>query len=103
MGVGFNVNSDLRRHPDLHSIATSLRCENEGHFIVREQLLATFCNYIEEFLTYKHDVLYRRAMDTQLFDRGRMVRVTNVKEGVTFRASVQEISPGWLITVKGTL
>lgn len=49
LGIGLNLNCDMRRDPIMHSIATSVKCEL-GHTLAREEVLSGICNRLEALL-----------------------------------------------------
>ncbi|KAK3102968.1 hypothetical protein FSP39_015379 [Pinctada imbricata] len=100
LGMGINVNSDMRRHPELYGIATSVRCENRGGFIDREEMMASFCGNLERLLKCDHDTLYDMASKSQLFDKGLRVRVTEYNSGQTFPGVMKNITSDWMVTIQ---
>lgn len=101
LGMGINVNSDMRRHPDLIGIATSIRCENGGAVVSRERVLADVCNKLEYYLSLSHGDLYTEACKFQMFKKGHPVRVHHVIDGIMFPATFKEMEEDWSIIVKG--
>ncbi len=81
VGVGINVNLDIRAYPEIVDIATSLR-HVVGAEVPREPLLASFCNHFER--------LYEQALSGSLAPfqawRDRLVtlgREVTATEGTT--------------------
>ncbi|XP_048779886.2 uncharacterized protein LOC125683116 [Ostrea edulis] len=100
LGMGINVNSDMRRHPDLVGIATSIRCENGGAVVSRERVLADVCNKLEYYLSLSHGDLYTEACKFQMFKKGHPVRVHHVIDGIMFPATFEGMEEDWSIFVK---
>ncbi|XP_061177023.1 uncharacterized protein LOC133185730 isoform X2 [Saccostrea echinata] len=101
LGMGINVNSDMRRHPDLTGIATSVCCENGGTVVSREKVLADICNKLEYYLDLSHENLYTEACKFQMFKKGQKVRVNHVIDGMMFPATVEGIQEDWNIKITG--
>jgi biotin-(acetyl-CoA carboxylase) ligase len=99
--MGINVNCDMRRHPDLVGIATSIRCENGGAVLSRERVLADVCNKLEYYLSLSHGDLYTEACRFQMFKKGQKVRVHHVIDGLTFPATVEGMEEDWRMVVRG--
>lgn len=99
--MGINVNSDMRRHPDLVGIATSIRCENGRVVTSREKVLAEVCNKIEYYLGLSHNDLFREASQFQLFKAEQKVRVQPILGGMMFPATVEELQEDWCIVLRG--
>ncbi|XP_061177016.1 uncharacterized protein LOC133185730 isoform X1 [Saccostrea echinata] len=99
LGMGINVNSDMRRHPDLTGIATSVCCENGGTVVSREKVLADICNKLEYYLDLSHENLYTEACKFQMFKKGQKVRVNHVIDGMMFPATVEGIQEDWNIKI----
>lgn len=99
--MGINVNSDMRRNPDLIGIATSIRCEKGGVVTSREKVLAEVCNKMEFYLSLSHKDLFREASKFLLFKAEQKVRVQPVLGGKMFSATVEELQEDWCIIVRG--
>ncbi|XP_052721935.1 uncharacterized protein LOC128192914 [Crassostrea angulata] len=102
LGMGINVNSDMRRNPDLVGIATSIRCENGGVVSSREKVLAEVCNKVEFYLGLSHEDLFQEASKFLLFRAEQKVRVQPVLGGKMFSATVEELQEDWCIIVRDT-
>ncbi|GFR97474.1 bifunctional ligase/repressor BirA [Elysia marginata] len=76
LGMGINVNSDVRRNPELSSIATSIKCERGGRPVNREQFFADVCARLEHNLEqtratnldiFRQENVFREAQDISAF------------------------------------
>ena len=102
IGIGMNVNSDTRRSPDLHSIATSVQCELEGQNVSREKLVAGISGYLEEFLPLYSKDCYKKVIQHQLFSVGQHVHIYNKKSGETRKGRLLAIQEDWSVKLQGS-
>ncbi|KAJ8298991.1 hypothetical protein KUTeg_023051 [Tegillarca granosa] len=100
LGIGLNVNADIRRHPDLHTIATSVRCELNGQIMNREKLFADICNNLEETLEWSRDKLYTEAMENLLFNPGTTLKINHALGGKISIGQLEKIQDNWDIIFK---
>jgi BirA family biotin operon repressor/biotin-[acetyl-CoA-carboxylase] ligase len=85
VGVGLNVNLDVRAIPEIADIATSLR-QQLGREISREEVLAAFLNRFEPlYVESERGTAVREAWRSRLDTLGRQIRVASgglVEEGL---------------------
>ena len=101
LGMGINVNSDMRRHPELLGIATSIRCENGGEWVSREKVLADVCNRLEYYLGLGHEEIFTETSRFLLFQPEQQVKAHHVLDGIKFPATVQRLTENWRMIVRG--
>ncbi|CAG5136000.1 unnamed protein product [Candidula unifasciata] len=77
LGMGINVNADVRRSSDLQSIATSMVCERDGQFVDREKFLADVCLQLEQTLANKKEDNYQMFLRENLFQKDCDISVSN--------------------------
>lgn len=56
LGIGLNLNSDMRHQTELLGLATSTLCET-GTTLPREEVFAEICNLLEEYLAKPREEL----------------------------------------------
>ncbi|XP_078331860.1 uncharacterized protein LOC111114037 isoform X2 [Crassostrea virginica] len=100
LGMGINVNSDMRRHPELLGIATSIRCENGGEWVSREKVLADVCNRLEYYLGLSHEEIFTETSRFLLFQPEQQVKAHHVLDGIKFPATVQGLTGNWRMIVR---
>lgn len=100
VGIGVNVNSDVRRHPELHRISTSARSELHGNRVSRELFLAKMSKYLEEFLPLAKEDLHVRVMKVQLFQVGQPIKVHSDLHNRVEDAVIEEFLEDWSLKLK---
>ncbi|XP_041367711.1 bifunctional ligase/repressor BirA-like [Gigantopelta aegis] len=99
LGIGLNVNYDIRRDQNLSAIATSVACELGGATVSREMLLARLCNQLEINLQKSQKELYDEFLQYSLFKPGDPILIHD-KHGKIFDAEIIEIQETWRMLVK---
>ena len=89
-GIGINVNFDAGAHPEIASIATSLRTEL-GRDVAREEVLAALLNHVEQqYVALRRGEVISMPWKHRLDTLGKPVRVEfaggSVEEGVAVDA-----------------
>ncbi|KAL5006908.1 hypothetical protein ScPMuIL_015714 [Solemya velum] len=103
LGIGLNVNSDIRRHPLLHSIATSIQCELSGRVTSREVLFSQICNSLEEYLSMDRTKIFSLFSKNQMISVDDSVRVyAENEQRKSFAALLKEINYNWNVVLKDT-
>ncbi|RUS73136.1 hypothetical protein EGW08_019098 [Elysia chlorotica] len=95
LGMGINVNSDVRRNSELSSIATSIKCERGGVPVSREKFLADLCACLEINLEQNREAnldLFRRE---NLFGAFQDISVSCPSEGRVIDGKFLEICDNW--------
>ncbi|CAL1535780.1 unnamed protein product [Lymnaea stagnalis] len=95
LGMGINVNADVRRNPELHSIATSLLCEREGVSVNREEFFADVCSTLEATLSRPRDDLLAEFRRANLFQRHDNISVSCLIEGNIIDGEFLKICENW--------
>ncbi|XP_050409916.1 uncharacterized protein LOC126824660 [Patella vulgata] len=95
LGIGVNVNSDVRRNPELYSLATSIKCELGGYEVCREELFANMCLYLEENLAKSRRQLHKEFIQHQLFKPGTDVVVLSLADNESYPAQILKIKDNW--------
>lgn len=100
VGIGVNVNADVRRHPELHMISTSARSQLHGNMVNRELFLAKMSKYLEEFLPLKKEDLFEKAIKYQLFQLGDPVKIHSELNTKVTDGTLVEFLDNWSIKLK---
>ena len=74
LGIGLNVNSDMRRDSDLCGLATSTWCET-GRRIPREEMLVAMCGKLSVYLNKSRSELLAMYGEHAVFSEGSNVKV----------------------------
>lgn len=103
LGIGVNVNSDVRRNPSLRKLATSVRTELGGRVVSREELLANICNYLEVCVHMDRADLLKEMTSYQLFLPGSAVKaLDSVDYREMYTGVLTELRHNWTCVIKGT-
>ncbi|BFZ04875.1 hypothetical protein BsWGS_07914 [Bradybaena similaris] len=102
LGMGINVNADVRRSSDLQSIATSMVCERDGQFVDREKFLADVCLQLEQTLANKKEDNYRMFLQENLFQEDCVISVSS-NMGEVFDGKFVTICKNWDVKFVDTL
>ncbi|XP_060084001.1 uncharacterized protein LOC132563259 [Ylistrum balloti] len=100
VGIGVNVNADVRRHPELHKISTSARSQLKGNIVNREEFLAKMSKYLEDFLPLTKEDLFQRAIKYQLFQLGDPVKIHSELNQKVTDGTLEEFMDNWSIKLK---
>ncbi|XP_033752342.1 uncharacterized protein LOC117336082 [Pecten maximus] len=100
VGIGVNLNADVRRHPELHMISTSARSQLQGNIVNREQFLAKMSKYLEELLPLTKEDLFQRAIKYQLFQLGEQVKIHSDLDEKVIDGTLEEFLDDWSIRLK---
>ncbi|XP_064601656.1 uncharacterized protein LOC135467751 [Liolophura sinensis] len=101
LGIGVNVNSDVRRNPSLRKLATSVRTELGGCIVYREELLANICNYLETCMHMDRTDLLKEMNSHQLFQPGSAVKVLDfVDYRELYTGVLTEVRHDWTCVIK---
>lgn len=100
LGMGINVNSDVRQSETLSAIATSLRCEL-GVTVDRARFLAKVCDLLEDILAWPEDVCFKKFKDNNIFQNGMKVLVHDNQMDRDFQATLNSLEENWEISLKG--
>ncbi|KAH9507564.1 hypothetical protein Btru_051483 [Bulinus truncatus] len=95
LGMGINVNADVRRSAELNSIATSLICERDGQSVCREKFLADVCTALETRLQSSQEDLLSEFKTLNLFHEQSKILVSFLSGGTVVDAEFLEICNNW--------
>ncbi|XP_055899882.1 uncharacterized protein LOC106066185 isoform X2 [Biomphalaria glabrata] len=95
LGMGINVNADVRRSAELNSIATSLLCEKDGQAVSREQFFADVCLILEKRLSCPREDLLSNFKAVNLFREHSKIVVSCLSGGAAIDADFIEICNNW--------
>ncbi|XP_021342617.1 uncharacterized protein LOC110443006 isoform X2 [Mizuhopecten yessoensis] len=100
VGIGVNVNADVRRHPELHTISTSARSQLNGSIVNREHFLAKMSKYLEECMSLTQEDLFQNAIKYQLFQLNEPVRIHSMLNQKVTDGTLVEFLDNWSIKLK---
>ncbi|XP_060591246.1 uncharacterized protein LOC132746152 [Ruditapes philippinarum] len=95
LGIGLNVNCDMRRDPVMHRISTSVMCEL-GRSVSREVIFAKICNHLEPLLKMDRQELLKLYKLHEAFQCGDKVKVYKQDNSVV-NCTFREVNDDWSV------
>ncbi|KAK3608509.1 hypothetical protein CHS0354_010362 [Potamilus streckersoni] len=102
LGIGLNVNGDIRRQNTLSPFATNIMSELNGTSVCREKLFASISNHLEEYVSKSRAELMELYTQHQTFAPGDLVQVSRINQTQTTICKVKGISDKWRILLQGS-
>ncbi|KAL3841403.1 hypothetical protein ACJMK2_019555 [Sinanodonta woodiana] len=102
IGIGLNVNGDIRRQNTFSTVATNIMSELNGTLICREKLFASISNNLEKFLSKSRAELMELYTQHQTFAPGDLVKVSRSNQTKPSICKVRGISNKWGILLQGS-
>ncbi|KAK3608508.1 hypothetical protein CHS0354_010360 [Potamilus streckersoni] len=101
LGIGLNVNGDIRRQNNFSPFATNIMTELNGTSVCREKLFASISNHLEVYLSKSRAELMELYTQHQKFAPGDLVKVISNQTQKTI-CKVKGISDNWGILLQGS-